>query len=76
MKLKPIPPQKMIAALVKIGYAPVRQKGSHLIMENKETNRIMVVPMHNRNIGKGLIRRIIQELGIEREVFLKLLYED
>ncbi len=75
MKLKPVSPEKLIKVLEKLGYNSVRQKGSHLIMENSETKKITVIPMHNRDVGKGLLRQIIKEIGIEREEFLKLLYE-
>ena len=75
MKLKPVSPEKLIKVLEKLGYKSARQKGSHLIMENSETKKITVIPMHKRDIGKGLLRQIIKEIGIEREEFLKLLYE-
>jgi len=72
MKLKPISPIKLIKILEKLGYKKARQKGSHLIMENEITNKITVVPMHRKDIGKGLLRQIIKEIGIDRNEFLKL----
>ena len=75
MKLKPVSPSKLIKVLEKLGYAQARQKGSHLILENRKTKKLTVIPIHKRDIGKGLLRQIIKEVGMEREDFLKLLYE-
>ena len=75
MKLKPVSPSKLIKALEKLGYVSARQKGSHLILENRKAGKFTVIPIHKRDIGKGLLRQIIREVGMEREEFLKLLYE-
>lgn len=72
MKLKPVPPKKIVAVLLELGYSPVRQKGSHLILQNSE-GKLSVVPMHQKDIGVSLLREIIRELGITRDEFLELL---
>ncbi|MFA6213827.1 MAG: type II toxin-antitoxin system HicA family toxin [Candidatus Micrarchaeia archaeon] len=68
MKLRPIPVKKAIALLKKLGYNEVRQRGSHLIMQNGK-GRIIVVPIHTKEIGVGLLRAIIRELGLSREAY-------
>ncbi len=71
MKLKPVAPKKIVSILIELGYTPIRQKGSHLILQNGE-GKLSVVPLHQKDIGVSLLREIIHELGITREEFLAL----
>jgi len=68
MKLRPIPVKRAIALLKKLGYKEVRQRGSHLVMQN-DKGRIIVVPVHAKEIGVGLLRAMIRELGLSRETY-------
>jgi len=63
--------RKVLKALRKIGFVPVRQSGSHIILRNQEGKRISV-PRHDP-IGKGLLMEIIAEAGITKNEFLELL---
>ena len=47
MKITPLEGKKLIKLLGLIGYAPVRQKGSHVILENHETKKT-VDPKNNQ----------------------------
>jgi predicted RNA binding protein YcfA (HicA-like mRNA interferase family) len=74
-KIPPISPNKLVKILEKEGFKVIRQKGSHVIMINSKKNRI-VIPVHpGKGIKPGLIRTILNEAGISREKFLKLLKE-
>lgn len=73
MKLPQLKPQKVIRALRKIGFEETRQSGSHLILVNRATKQIIPVPIHNKDIKKGLLAAIIKEAGLTLEKFLKLL---
>ena len=73
MKLRPLPARKVIHALQKIGFEPVRQKGSHIILKNDE-GTIIVVPEHSgEEIGRGLLLKIIKQAGVSKEKFMELL---
>ena len=72
MRLRPISVQKAIALLRNLGYNEVRQRGSHLVMQNGK-GRIIVVPVHTREIGVGLLRAIIREVGLSREAYFSAL---
>jgi predicted RNA binding protein YcfA (HicA-like mRNA interferase family) len=61
----------VLRALEKIGFFPVRQSGSHLVLRNKEGSRI-TIPRHDP-VGRGLLMEIIAEAGITRDEFLLLL---
>ncbi len=73
MRLPSLPPQKVVKALKKIGFEKARQTGSHLILANKATKKIIPVPIHNKDIKRGLLMSIIKQAGLSPEEFLKLL---
>ena len=75
MSLKPLPADKVIKVLVRLGFKPVRQRGSHVILK-REDGKVIVVPVHRgEEIGRGLLSKIIKDAGLTREEFLKLLEE-
>jgi len=74
--MTPIDPYKLIKLLSKIGFKPIRQRGSHVVLMNKQGTRI-VVPVHpGKKIKSGLIRIILTEAGLTREKYFKLLEQD
>ncbi len=72
MRLTPLPVNKVIKILEKIGFQKVRQKGSHVFLKHPD-GRTTVVPIHKgEEIGRGLLRKIIKDAKLTREDFLKL----
>lgn len=74
MRLPRLSGKEVIKILSKIGYLPVRRKGSHVILK-KETeygDKAVVVPLHDE-IDRGTLLEIIREAGLKREDFLNLL---
>jgi len=75
VSLRPLPADKVIKVLVKIGFKPVRQRGSHVILK-RDDGRVTVIPVHRgEEIGRGLLSKIIKDAGLTKEEFLKLLEE-
>jgi len=75
-KIGPIDPYKLIKILNKIGFKPVRQRGSHIILMNEQRTRI-VIPVHSdKEIKPGLVRIIIREAELTREKYFELLKRD
>jgi predicted RNA binding protein YcfA (HicA-like mRNA interferase family) len=73
VNLRPIPARKVIKLLNKIGFEVVRQRGSHVILKHPD-GRLTVVPVHSgEDIGRGLLSKIIRDIRMTREEFLKLL---
>lgn len=73
MRLKPLSPDKVIKILGRFGFQKIRQRGSHIILQHID-GRVTVIPFHkNEEIGRGLLRRIIREVEIDREDFLKMI---
>lgn len=71
MKLPLLSAAEVIRILRKMGFEEIRQRGSHKYFKH-EDGRATVVPVHpGRDIGRGLLRRIINEIEVNREEFLK-----
>ena len=64
----------MLIFLKKIGFEPVRQKGSHIVLVNKSagSKRAVVVPNH-KEIDNGTLLEIIRQAGLKRNDFEKLI---
>ena len=60
----------VLKALSKKGFRPVRQRGSHIIVEDAEGN-FATVPRKDE-IKRGTLLSIIEEAGLTKEEFLKL----
>lgn len=74
MKLPSLKSKDVIKVLRKLGYIEKRQTGSHKIFLNPSKRKIIPVPIHNKDLKKGLVKApIIRELKITEEEFLKLL---
>ena len=83
-KLRPIYYDKVIKALVSIGYVVNNQKGSHIVMRLADKQKyisqfgcrkneaMVVIPAH-KPIGKGMVRTIITEIDLTVDEFNKLL---
>jgi predicted RNA binding protein YcfA (HicA-like mRNA interferase family) len=71
-KLPVVSATDVIKALAKMGYVFARQRGSHIILVNRQTRKIAVVP-NRRQIPKGTLRAIIREADLTVEEFTKLL---
>ena len=65
--------EQVVKALGKVGFQVFRQKGSHIYLKHPD-GRATVVPTHKgESVGRGLLRKIIQDADLGREEFLKLL---
>ena len=63
--------REIIKALAKVGFVPVRQKGSHVFLRHLDGRRT-VVPLHEE-VNKSTIMDIIQQTKLTRQEFLKLI---
>jgi predicted RNA binding protein YcfA (HicA-like mRNA interferase family) len=73
--LPSIKSKDFIRIIEKIGFYFDRQKGSHAIYKNIDGLRV-VVPIHSgKDIKQGTLRGMIQDIGIDKETFFKLIQE-
>jgi len=73
MKLSSIKPRELIRVLKKLNCFEKRQTGSHLIFYCPNQRKIILVPIHPRDLKKGLVHSIRKELDLSIEEFTKLL---
>lgn len=65
-------PREVISILQNLGFIRKRQTGSHVIMHNPSLKRTIPVPVHAKDIKKGLLRSIIKQADSTEKEFLKL----
>ena len=63
--------KEIIKALAKVGFVPVRQKGSHVFLRHVDGRRT-VVPLHEE-VNKSTLMDIIEQTKLTRQDFLKLI---
>ncbi|OGB99522.1 hypothetical protein A2V82_05870 [candidate division KSB1 bacterium RBG_16_48_16] len=72
-KLKPLKANEVIKKLKKLGFSGPYPGGRHVRMVHKERGIIIPIPMHKgKDISVGLIREIINEVGISRNEWINL----
>ena len=72
-KLKRVDAETIVKALVKIGFQPIRQHGSHLVMKHPD-GRLTVVPIHRgEELGRGIMRKIADDAKISKEELMQII---
>jgi predicted RNA binding protein YcfA (HicA-like mRNA interferase family) len=72
-RLTPVDPRVMDRALRKLGFARVRQRGSHVFYRHPD-GRTTTVPHHKRrDLAVPLVRAILADIRISPDDFLRLL---
>ena len=71
MKLPLLSSKELCRFLEREGFQFIRQKGSHRFYRHTD-GRTTVVPMHNnKEIKRGLLKGILDEIRMNREDFFK-----
>ena len=74
-RFRPLPGERVVKALQKAGFDVVRQRGSHVFLRHPD-GRATVVPIHKgENLGRGLLRKIMNDTELTRGEFLDFLRE-
>ena len=64
-------PREVVAILQRLGFATVRQRGSHIQLRHPD-GRATTVPMHRgRDISPQLLRRIAKDAGLTVHDFVQ-----
>jgi predicted RNA binding protein YcfA (HicA-like mRNA interferase family) len=65
--------RKMEKVLLYLGFAPVRQKGSHVFYRHPD-GRTTTIPNHpGKDLARPLIREILREIELSPEEFKEIL---
>ncbi|MFA5793309.1 MAG: type II toxin-antitoxin system HicA family toxin [Candidatus Gracilibacteria bacterium] len=70
-KLVPIKPKRLLKILIELGFIERDAEGSHIFLKHKD-GRTTVIPMHNKDLSRGLLRKIINDIKITVEEYEKL----
>lgn len=71
-KLPVVTPKQLIKILESLGFSETRQKGSHKFFKHSD-GRVTSVPFHSGDLGKGLLRKILNQIKISPEELRQLL---
>lgn len=70
-KLPILKPQEVVSILNQLGFSEARQRGSHKQFRHSD-GRVTTVPFHSgRDISPSLLRKIIEDIRLTPEEFLK-----
>jgi predicted RNA binding protein YcfA (HicA-like mRNA interferase family) len=72
-RLPMVTPRQVVQALEQVGFEIDHQTGSHVVLWRASDGSRVVVPWHSRDLGRGLILRIINSAGLTRDEFMALL---
>lgn len=73
-RLPTVTSREMIRALVRAGFRPEPETGSgHLGLRHPDTRRKTVVPRLAGDMKRGTVRAILNQAGLSREEFVRLL---
>lgn len=61
----PLTPKKMISLLQKNHFVIVSQNGSHVKLNNPKTGVQVIVPLHCKDLKKGLEHAILRQAGLK-----------
>ena len=61
-----------MAVAEKLGFRLLRQRGSHRRYGHSDGKRTTIPYHRGRELGKGLLRKILREMGITEEEFNRL----
>lgn len=61
----PKTPKQMIKYLKQNGFVKKSQNGSHIKMVNPNTNAQTIIPLHNKDLGKGLEHEILKQAKLK-----------
>jgi predicted RNA binding protein YcfA (HicA-like mRNA interferase family) len=70
-----VPYRRLRKVVEAVGFAWARRDGSHNIFQNQD-GRILVIPDHgSREIGRGLLGKILRQAGLTVDDYHRLLDE-
>lgn len=61
----PLTPKQMIKLLKKNGFEVISQNGSHVKLRQADTGVQTIVPLHNKDLKKGLEDAILKQTGLK-----------
>jgi predicted RNA binding protein YcfA (HicA-like mRNA interferase family) len=66
-RLPAISAAKLLRVLRAHGFHIVRQSGSHIVLRHPDGRRVTVPVHQSRDLGRGLLRRIMKDAKLSRD---------
>lgn len=63
-KMPSVKAKRLLAALLKLGFVVIRQRGGHAVLHHSD-GRMTVVPMHTGDVPPGTLRAILDDAHLE-----------
>ncbi len=60
----PMKPKEMVGYLEKNGFKKNSQNGSHVKMKHVDSGIMVIVPLHSRELKKGMEQAILKQAGL------------
>lgn len=70
-KLVPIKPKDLVKILLKLGFIQRDAEGSHVFFRHAD-GRTTVIPIHSREISKGLLKKILNDVKLSVDEYDEL----
>lgn len=71
-KLPQVKPRHLLRAIQKAGFLVKKQRGSHVDLRHPDGRRT-TIPIHNKTLGKGILKAILRQTELSVEELKKLL---
>jgi predicted RNA binding protein YcfA (HicA-like mRNA interferase family) len=69
-RLRVLSGQQVCSILVAAGFAEVRRRGSHILMQKRTIDSTITVPVpDHRELRSGTLRAIIRQSGLPKSLF-------
>lgn len=72
-RLPAVKPRELIRVLERRGWQLIRTRGSHYVFKHPAFPNRIVVPVHGRELKRGILTAIMKDAGISREELRELL---
>ena len=70
-KLVPIKPKKFLKILLGLGFEQRDAEGSHIFLQHPD-GRTTVISVHNKEMSRGITRKILNDIQLSVEEYDKL----
>lgn len=72
-RLPQLKPKELIRVLEKFGFVKRRQTGSHAILRHPDTKIMISIPIHSKDIKRGLLFGILKQANISKKELIQTL---
>lgn len=71
-KLPQVKPKHLLRAIQKVSFEIKKQRGSHVDLRHPDGRRT-TIPIHNKTLGKGMLKAILRQTELTVEELRELL---